>query len=293
MFPEEVAYYSSVATRTKVKSLNIVQKLTAKTRRWYHKREIQRSLRHYRDGTGQDAEMRQPYADAGSFRSQLDRLFNLGNAAETAELEAIANSSVNLCLTNKYYRPSDFLSDVIEALETRTFLSHEPGGEPPLSVLDDHERQPKLKRVMDSWLVPLKVASIETLLGSFTRILGRTLPYKALGRFERQTARLFALLGESETRFVEEHLTEFLHQWKLDPALRSRFAEPADAVRVVAECLDGTTGLEESSHLRVRRPDQPLRLSTLVPEDRQHLLRAVFATLVSADVEESSERRSR
>ena len=230
--------------------------------------------------------MRQSYADAGSFRSQLDRLFNLGNAAETAELEAIANSSVNLCLTNKYYRPSDFLSDVIEALGSHTFLSYEPDGEPPLSELVDHDRQAKLKRVMDSWLVPLKVASIEALLGGYSRILGRTLPYKALGRFERQAARLFALLGESETRFVEERWTEFLHQWKQDPALRSRFADPADAVRVVAECLDGTTSLEESSHLRVRRPDQPLRLSTLVPEDRQHLLRAAFATLVSGDVEE-------
>ena len=264
--------------------MKIVQKFAAKARRWYHKREIQRSLRHYRDRTGQDAEVRQPYADAGSFGSQLDRLFRLGRAAETAELEAIANSSVNLCLTNKFYRPSDFLSDVIGALERRTFLSYEPDGEPPLSELDDHERAAKLKQVMESWVVPLKVASIETLLGSFSAILGRSLPYKAFGEFERHTAQVFALLGQSETRFVEERVIEFLHQWKQDPALRARFVEPAAGVRFVVECLDGDTRLEESSHLRVRRADQPLRLSTLVPEDRQHLLRAVFETLVSADV---------
>ena len=265
--------------------MKVFQKLREKTLRWYHQREIQQSLRHYLDRTGQDAAVRQAYADAGSFSSQLNRLFSLGRAAETAELETIANSSVNLCLTNKFYRPSDFLADVVDALETHTFLSYEPNGEPPLSELEDHERQTKLTRVMDSWLVPLKVASIETLLGSFSRILGRSVPYRALGRFERQAARLFALVGEGETGFVEEHLTEFLEQWKQDPDLRARVSEPADAVRGVVECLDGRTDLEESSHLRVRRADQPLRLSTLVPEDRQHLLRAALASLVSAGAE--------
>ena len=224
--------------------------------------------------------MRQPYADAGSFGSQLDRLFRLGRAAETAELEGIANSSVNLCLTNKFYRPSDFLSDIIEALESRTFLSYEPDGEPPLSGLDDHQRPAKLKQVMESWIVPLKVASIETLLGSFSAILGRALPYRAFGEFERRTAQVFALLGESETRFVEERVTEFLQEWKQEPALRTRFAEPAAGVRFVLERLVDATHLEASSRLRVRRPDQPLRLSTLVPEDRQHLLSAALAGLV-------------
>ncbi len=211
-------------------------------------------------------------------------MFRLGRAAETADLQAIANSSVNLCLTNRFYRPSDFLSDVIGALENRTFLSYEPDGEPPLSELDDHQRPAKLKQVMESWIVPLKVASIETLLGSVSAILGRALLYKAFGEFERHTAKVFALLGESETRFVEERVIEFFHQWKQDPALRARFAEPAAGVRLVVECLHGATHLEECSRLRVRRADQPLRLSTLVPEDRQHLLRAVFETLVSVDV---------
>ncbi len=125
LFLEQAAYYSSAGRIAKVRPLKIGQKLAEKAQRWYHRREIQHSLRHYRDRTGQDAELRQAYADAGAFRSQLDRLFNLGNAVETAELETIANSSVNLCLTNKYYRPSDFLSDVLEALESHTFLSHE------------------------------------------------------------------------------------------------------------------------------------------------------------------------
>ncbi len=98
---------------------------------------------------------------------------------------------------------------------------------------------------------------------------------------------MFALLGESETRFVEERVTEFLLKWKQEPTLRARFAAPADAMRALVERLDGTTRIGESSNLRVRRADQPLRLSTLVPEDRQHLLRAVLATLVSADAEES------
>ena len=136
-------------------------------------------------------------------------MFRLGRAAETADLQAIANSSVNLCLTNRFYRPSDFLSDVIGALENRTFLSYEPDGEPPLSELDDHQRPAKLKQVMESWIVPLKVASIETLLGSVSAILGRALLYKAFGEFERHTAKVFALLGESETRFVEERVIEF------------------------------------------------------------------------------------
>jgi hypothetical protein len=259
--------------------LGFVQGLTTAKRLWYHKREIRRSLRHYTERTGKDADVRQPFADSGSFRSQLDRLFELGSAAETAELEAVAARSVTLCITNKFYRPADFLSDIIDALEGQTLLSYEPDGEPPLPELDAHERQAKLKQVMDSWLVPLKVASIESLLESFSRILGRSLPYKALGSFERQTAQLFSFLEESELDFAEEHLTEFLRGWNERPGVRERFVEPADGPRDIVQCLAGATRPEGTSSLRVRRSDQPLRLSTLVPEDRQHFLAAAFARL--------------
>lgn len=259
--------------------MGIFSGLTKTIRLRYHQREIRESLRFYRDRTGWDAGQRQSYAESGSFRSQLDRLFTLGNAAETGELERIAGSVVAICLSNKYYRPADYLSDIIDDLERHTFLSGEPDGELPFPELDENGRRAKLARVMESWLAPIKVASIENLVEAFAHRVGRSLSYKALGRFEREAARLYALLGESETQFVEERLVEFLENWKVKDNLRQRFAEPAEALKDMSRCLEGKVIPEGTSALRVRSAAQPLRLSTLVPEDRQQLLEASLRRL--------------
>lgn len=249
-------------------------------RLWYHRREIETSLEHYRERTGDDAGRTQRYADTGSFRVQLDRLFALGTAAETAELRQIAESAVVLTLTNKFYRAADFLSDIVGALEERTFLTGEPHGEPPLRELELHERKLKLKWTQEAFLVPVKVASLENVLQAHARLIGRRLPYRALARFERACARVYALIDPSEARFVEQRMIVFLEAWKGQAPLHARFPEPVEGILELARCLGGDIRPQGSSALRVRRAGQPFRLSTLVPEDRQHLLRAAFENLM-------------
>jgi hypothetical protein len=262
-----------------MEAVSLLKNLTTATRRWYHNREIESSLAHYKERTGLDAEKRQVYSESGSFRSQLDRLFSLGNAAETSELRDIASYVVTICLSNKYYRPADYLSDVNDALENRTYLSGEADGEPPLAELEEHLRKLKIERVMRAFLVPLKVASIENLVSTHAEHLRGALPYAALGRFERQAAKLYSLIEESETRLVEEELTRFVSRWKESSTLKDRYREPADALMELTRYLEGKSSLGEGAGLRVRRPGQPLRMSTLVPEDRQYLLGKALAEL--------------
>lgn len=252
------------------------EKALAGLRGWVHKREIEAAVVHYAQRTGQDARQRHAFSESGSFQSQLQRLFTLGSAEETGELKTIASTAVNLCISNKYYRPADFLSDIIDDLERRTYLSMEAEGEAPLEELDSHARKLKIEHVMRSWLVPLKVASVETLLLHLARDKHRSLPYAALGRFERMAARLFSLIGESDVRFVEQHLSAFIDSWKSTAHLQKRFGEPADGLRDVLRCLEGEVRPDGTDSLRLRSAGKPFRLSTIVPEDRQHLISAAL-----------------
>jgi hypothetical protein len=186
---------------------------------------------------------------------------------------------VTICLSNKFYRPADYLSDFINALENRTFLGTDPNGEPPLQELDDHLRKLKLEQVMKAFLVPLKVASIESLVVVHANKLRRSLPYAALGRFERQAAKLYSLIEEAETRLVEQEVTHFVQRWSESPELQKHFKEPAEGLAEVVGCLEGGLPLDGTEGLRVRRAGQPLRISTVVPEDRQHLLTAALKKL--------------
>jgi hypothetical protein len=126
----------------------------------------------------------------------------------------------------------------------------------------------------------LKVASIENLVGAHAAVFRRRLPFLALGRFERQTAKLYSRIEQSEIRLVEEEVSAFLRRWVDTPALQECYEEPAEGLAAVVRSLDGELPLHETEGIRVRRSDQPVRLSTVVPEDRQHLLRASFKKLV-------------
>jgi len=258
--------------------MSFFEKIGAALRRKIHQREIEQSLAHYERLSGHAAEAKQSFADTGTFRSQVDRLFALGNAAETAELKRIAEASVQNTLTNRYYRAADYLSDMNDDLGRHTYLTGELAGEPPLTSLGEgFRRELKLKAIMEAWLVPLKVGSVESSVTAYGKIIGRLLPYTALQRFERNAARLFALADPSERKLVEEHFCDFLETWRHDGALRERFAEPADALAEALADLCGDTIPDGISYLRTRRRGAPLRLATVVPEDRQHYLRASFA----------------
>lgn len=258
--------------------MSLFGKLGAAVRRKIHQREIEQSLAHFQRVSGEDAETKQSYADTGSFRSQVDRLFTLGNATETAEMKHIAEAAVLNTVTNRYYRAADYLSDILDELERHSYLTGEPAGEAPLAALDEgYERELKLKAVTEAWLVPLKVGAIENAVNAYSKIVGRLLPYTALQRFERQVARLFALIETSERKLVEEYVRDFLDTWRHNEHARARFAEPADAIAEALVCLCGDSVPHGVDYVRTRRPDAPLRLSTAAPEDRQHYLHASFA----------------
>ena len=258
--------------------LGVVGKIGAAVRRKIHQREIEESLARYERVSGENAEAKQSYADTGTFRSQVDRLFALGNAAETAELKRIAESAVQSTVTNRYYRAADYLSDILDDLERHTYLTGEPAGQPPLASLTERfERELKLKAVAEAWLVPLKVGSVENTVTAYSKIVGRLLPYTALQRFERHVARLFALTAQSERKFVEEQVHRLLNTWRHRENTRARFPEPADALAEALICLCGDSIPDGVDYVRARRPDAPIRLATVVPEDRQHYLRASFA----------------
>jgi hypothetical protein len=259
--------------------MGFVDRMSSSVRLWYHKREIETALRHYQKQTGREGGKKEAFSESGSFQSQLHRLFSVGSADETGQLRDIAASAVNLCITNKYYKPADFLSDVIDALESWTYLSTEPDGEPPLSELVDQPRRAKLEQVERSWLIPMKVAAVETLLERLAGRKDRSLGYQALGRFEREAARLFSLVEEAEVTLVEQAVQDFLDRWRTDARLKERFPEPAVGLQDTLVCFNGEMRPEGTDDLRVRRYGQPFRLSTLVPEDRQHLIKAALERL--------------
>jgi hypothetical protein len=157
--------------------MSLISKLTAALRKKLHEREIVESLLHFERHTGSSPERDQTFSDAGSFRSQVKRLFAIGNLSETSELKRPAEGVVAVTLTNRYYRSPDYLSDIADDLERHTFLTEEPLGEPPLTKLGEgYARELKLKAVREAWLVPLKVASMEHALITFERNVGRELP---------------------------------------------------------------------------------------------------------------------
>ncbi|MFC2173663.1 hypothetical protein ACFLU6_13695 [Acidobacteriota bacterium] len=257
--------------------MGFAEKVTRPLRLWYHKKEIQRSLAEFRNVTGRSGEKLQDYSDSGTFRSQVERLFSVGNAQETGELQRIATSAVYCCLSSRYYKPADFLSDILQAMENRTYLSLEPDGEPPLSECDEVMRRIKLDLIIKFYLVPVKVAAMETILRYYVKVIGRKLPYQSFSRFERRLARLFGVLGESETTFMENEVMGLINRWWSDPAIRHRFHEPAAAFEPIMKVLLGQESIDIASTLRLRKPGVPLRIGTLVPEDRQHLLRYALA----------------
>ena len=151
-------------------------------RRKIHQRELEAAIRRYELHHDQNAHTKQSFADTGTFRSQLDRLFTVGNAAETAELTRTAEAVIASTLTNRYYRPADYLSDILDDLERHTYLTGELEGEAPIaSLAERYQRELKLKAVLEAWLVPFKVVVIESSLVTHSRIVGRLLPYTALG----------------------------------------------------------------------------------------------------------------
>ena len=259
--------------------MSLFDRVGAFVRRNAHHRDIRASLEHYERFGGLKPDVKQAYSDAGSFRSQVDRLFAAGNTAETGELRQIAEGVVSSTLMNRYYRAADYLSDIVDDLERTTYLSGEPSGERPLGEGEEpHERESKLKLVREAWLVPLKVASIEGAIVTHAKHVGRALPYASLQRFERSVARLFALIEQSERTLVQQRVDGLVETWAEAPALRARYASPALAVDDALACLFGERTPEGAEGLRRRRADQPLRLSTVVPEERQHYLRASLSS---------------
>ncbi len=251
---------------------DLVKPVVRPVRRFIYFQEIAALAREYKARTGRDPKLKAANAEAGSFHTQLVRLFTVGNAAETGELQRLATGAITSCQNNRYY----LLGDVLDALESWTFIGDAPDGEAPLDKLDDQWRRLKIDTVRKAYLVPLKIAFFETVLGGYADSVGRSLPYAALGRFERQVSRVFALLDESETTWMESELSGLLEQWKEDKTFRRRFREPASAVAKLVDAYDGRRPPRDLPSLRVRRAGQPLRLSTLEPSCRQDLLDAAI-----------------
>lgn len=233
---------------------------------------------HYEGSVGADADAVQRNADAGTFRSQVERLFGLASRTETAAFEAIARSVVSTCLTNRYYRPADYLSDVVDALERRTFLGPGEAGEPPLRGLDPERRRDKIDRVCGAWLVADKVAALESVVATHARVVGTALPYAALARFEREAAQLFSLLELAEVKGMERELATFLEAWRDQAGPKRRFPEPARGLQAVRHALEGRLEKGEGEGLRSRM-GWPLRLCNAVAEDRQHVIALALARL--------------
>ena len=80
-------------------------------------------------------------------------------------------------------------------------------------------------------------------------------------------------------RLVEEEITRYLSRWKDSPEVREIYREPGEGLKDVVRCLVGEILPENPETYRVRHPGQPLRISTVVPEDRQHLIRAALTKL--------------
>ncbi|MCU0241788.1 MAG: hypothetical protein MUF51_05140 [Vicinamibacteria bacterium] len=265
---------------------NFLDRMRGGLRRWYHAREIQESLRLYEARTGQKADARAAYAESGTFGAQVDRLFEIGSMAETQALTDIAQICVSACVTNTYYLPADCLSDVVDALSDWTCASTRAEGEPPLSEeLEPHERAFKLKVVTESWIMPIKIAALEETLADYARRVGRTLPRAALGRFERQAARVFALTAQSETVVVAQLIQGFVKDWIAGGPVRHAHREPADGLRQILAYLEGDARVPEGDTFIVRGPRQPLRLATLMPDQRGRYLELSFRALTPKPVD--------
>ena len=241
-------------------------------------RDIQASLEHYRRYSGNKPDVKQAFSDAGTFRSQVDRLFAIGNDSEVEEMKGLADATVTTTLTNRYYRTADYLSDVIDDLERTTYLTGESLGEPALDDdLERWEREQKIKAVTEAWIAPLKVGSIEASLAAYSDAIGRSRPYGEFREFERAVARLFSVIDEMERTLLEGQVRTLVASWVDSPELQSRFPAPASAIVSSLACLNGETMPNGVDGLRCRRRDQPMRLSTLVSEDREHYLVASLA----------------
>jgi DNA-directed RNA polymerase subunit RPC12/RpoP len=236
------------------------------------------AIEHYQEWTSFDADKKVLHSDAGTFRSQVKRLFGLAYAKELPAFEQIARDVVSTCLTNRYYGPADYLSDVVDALESTTHYTPSAKGTPSLRDVEQADRRDKVAEVCRAWLDARKVASIETVVATHARLFGRDLPYAALGRFERVAARLLAMVEDAEVTAVEQRLAEFLVAWKDQKNVRARFAEPSAGVASALACLEGELQGDEGTGLR-SRGRYPLRLNNAVPEDRQFLIEAAILRL--------------
>ena len=239
-------------------------------RKHVHRREIGRALKNYSHKTGKNPNRAERYSDSGSFRDQLNRLFELGNATETEALVEIAESVVGASVMNRFYKPADFLADILADLERHTFLGFDDMGEAPLEGCKDQvERDTKLRHTMEAWLSPVKVAAIEAVLGDYARHQGRDASYQDLQEFERTLARVFSFLDTSEVFYVQKILCEALASDNFSGA-------PVAMLLELISALNGDHIPDGCGTLRTRRHGQGFRLSTLVPQDRQSLLRAAL-----------------
>ncbi|TDI34136.1 MAG: hypothetical protein E2P02_31200 [Acidobacteria bacterium] len=74
--------------------MSFLKAIGGAVRRKIHQRELEAAVRRYEQHHDQSARTKQSFADTGTFRSQLDRLFTVGNAAETAELTRTAEAVI-------------------------------------------------------------------------------------------------------------------------------------------------------------------------------------------------------
>ena len=251
--------------------------LKRRFRLWWHREELARLDEEYARRAGLSAESRERYSDTGSFRAQLERLFQTGSLADTGELERMATAALSSTVTNQRYRAADLLSDVIDALEARTYLSLEPEGEPPLAECSDKStRRLKLETVRESYLVPEKVGAIDTIVRRSAELIGQSLPYRSLSLLERRLASLFSLLSTVEVLAAERRLLALIERWWSEPELRRAYPQPH---QIVERALSGLTGREPLPGLeaaRVRAPGLPVRLATIEPETRRDFIEAAL-----------------
>lgn len=262
--------------------MGLFRSIHLRLRKHIHRREISRAVKNYARRTGKHSERVERFSDSGTFRQQLDRLFELGNATETEVLLEIAESVVGASVSNRFYKPADYLSDILADLERHTFLGFDDMGETPLASCEDQvRRDTKLRHTTEAWLSLIKVAAIEAVIAQYAEHHGRGAPYQDLQEFERTVARVFSILDTSEVFYVQQILTKALTSENFRGA-------PVAMLLTLMSALTGEHIPEGCGALRTRRYGQGFRLSTLVPEDRQYLLRAALEDWLSVDLEEES-----
>ena len=232
----------------------------------------------YEDSTGKSPTETPVHSDSGAFASQLDRLFGLPGDAAT--LRKLAQRAINIALTNEFYCIEDYLSDIIDDLERRTYYSLEADGEPPLRGLHESENAAKLRLISRAWLVPEKIVAIETSLREAALAWRDLVSEEELGRFERTLARVFAQLSATESRFLIGELRQFITRWASDPGQRERTPHPSRAAGRVLAALLGEEHSSGTFQLRPRVAGLPLRLSTVHPADRPPFLGMAVGRLI-------------